>query len=219
MPLLLKSLGTWVSQETSVLFLVKVGIRAEAKAKEFAADVIKLLQPMPFGVIWKLSWIASEVVLSVTDLVKSLIFQALRHDPTLLHSHPDDLNVTKFQASHSDSEWISLLSKMFSRLSKCFIIVEAEDIFRAHRNKPEWAMQFITIFQNLVDEAESSGRHLKILVVGYSNTFAVPTVPSRKNRIVASIQRENPAPPHMRRQFARKNGRSASGWQTLKPRI
>jgi hypothetical protein len=219
---LLKSLGTWVSREESALFLVKVGVRAEAKAKEFAADVVKLLQPMPYGVIWNLSWIRSHgSVPSMTDMIKSLIFQALQHDPTLLHSHPEELNVMKFQSNHSEAEWISLLSQLFSRLSKCFIVVEAEDIFQAHRDILEWTTRFLVLFQNLVDQAETSGNQLKILVIGYGTTLStLQAMPGKKNRIVSSIQRPQPVPPHLRRQFAsRKTNLHLADWQTLKPKF
>lgn len=102
----------------------------------------------------------------MAGMIKGLVFQALQHDPTLLHSSPEELNVTKFQSNHTEAEWISLLLQLLSRLSKCFIIVEAEDIFQANRDVPDWAKHFLEPFQKLIDEAESSGNQLKILILG-----------------------------------------------------
>ncbi|KAH8763943.1 hypothetical protein F5882DRAFT_414790 [Hyaloscypha sp. PMI_1271] len=125
---------------------------------------------MSCSVIWNLSWITSHGrVTSMANMIKSLIFQALQHDPTLLHSHPEELNITKFQSNHMEAEWISLLLQLFSRLSKCFIIVEAEDIFQANREVPDWAKHFLEPFQKLVDEAEGCGNQLKILILGYGS--------------------------------------------------
>jgi hypothetical protein len=216
---LLKTLGAWVSRKESALFVVKVGVRAEANAKEFAADVVKLLQRMPYGVIWNLSWINPHgSAPSMTKLVKSLIFQALRHDPTLLQSHPEELNIMKFESNHTEMEWISLLLQMFSRLSKCFIIVEAEDIFKTYRDVPEWIKHFLELFQKLVDEAESIGNQLKILVLGYGSILPTwQNIPSKKNRFVSLIQRPQPVPPHLRQQFAsRGKGIHLASWQNLK---
>jgi hypothetical protein len=218
---LVKSLGNWVSRERSALFLVKVGARAEANAKEFAVDVVKLLQSMRCGVIWNLSWIRSPgIVPSMTSLIKTLIFQALQHDHTLLSSYPEELNVTKFQSNHTEAEWISLLFQILSRLSKCYIVVEAEDIFQAHQSVPKWTEDFFGLFQRLVDEAESSGNRLKILVLGYGSTL--PTLQNMpvQNRIVSTIQRPQPVPPHLRRQFAsRQNNILLASKQRLRSRF
>jgi len=218
---LVKCLGNWVSREESALFLVKVGARAEANAKEFAVDVIKLLQSMQCGVIWNLSWIRSPgIVPSMTSLIKTLIFQALRHDHTLLSSHPEELNIVKFQANHTEAEWISLLFQIISRVSNCYIVIDAEDIFQAHQSVPKWTEDFFGLFQRLVDEAETSGSRLKILVLGYSATLSTLQNMPGQNRIVSTIQRPQPVPPHLRRQFAsRRNNFPLASSQKLKPRF
>jgi hypothetical protein len=217
---LLACLGQWVSREGPSLFLVRVGLRAEWKAKEFATDVIKILQPLPYGVIWKLSWSGYKNGVSpLEDMIKSLIFQALRYDPTLLHNYPNELNVTKFQAKHTEAEWVSLVTHLFSRLSKCFLVIEAEDVFQAHHMSPEWPRRFLELFQSLVDQAESTGNLLKILVVGYGTTHStVQSVPGKDNRMVSSIQSPVPVPPKFRRRFA-SDRRHLAGWQDLKPRF
>ena len=214
-----ESLGAWLSRDGSSLFLVEVGPRAEAKAKEFATDVIKLLQPS-YGVIWNLSWIRSNGNMpSMIDMIKSLIFQALRHDPTLLHSHPHEMNITKFQSNHTEAEWIGLMTHIFSRLSKCFIIIEAEDIFLTHRDMPEWIQHFFELFQTLVDQAHSTGNLLKILVVGYGARHTA-IVTGKPNRIVSSIQRPVPIPPRLRNRFAGgSRWKHQHGWSRLKPKF
>jgi hypothetical protein len=160
-------------------------------------------------------------VTSTADIIKSLIFQPLQQDPTLLHSYPEELNVTKFQSDHTEAEWISLLLQLFSRLSECLIIVEAEDIFQADRDVPDWTKHFLELFQILVDEAKSSGNQVKILVLGYGSILlTMQSVPGQKNGIVPSIRRLHAVPPHLRRQFAsRGNNIHLTGRQKLKSRF
>jgi hypothetical protein len=75
-----------------------------------------------------------------------------------------------------------------SRLSKCFIIVEAEDIFQANRDVPDWTKHSLELFQKLVDEAEGSGNQVKILVLGYGSILlTMQSVLGQKNGIVSSI--------------------------------
>lgn len=200
---LLDSLSQWISTEGSALFVVRVALRAEAKAKNFAVEVIKMLRPLPYGVIWNLSLSKSQGnSATLQDLIKSLIFQALVHDPTILQKHSTELDATKFISTHTEAEWISLLSKLLSRLSKCFIVIEAQVIFQINREDPAWAAQFFQLFQNLIDQAASLGNTLKILVLGYGTQhLTLQNLPSSGNRILSSIQRPIPVPPHLKRRF------------------
>jgi hypothetical protein len=113
-------------------------------------------------------------------MIKGLVFQALQHDPTPLHSSPEELNVTRFQSNHTEAEWISLLLQLLSRLSKCFIIVEAEDIFQVNRAAPDWAKDFLEPFRKLVDEAEGSGNQPKILVLGCGSILLTVQCPAKR---------------------------------------
>ncbi|KAH8590413.1 hypothetical protein B0O99DRAFT_691622 [Bisporella sp. PMI_857] len=201
---LLDCLGRWVSADGSALFIVKVALCAEAKAKEFAVDVIQILRPLPYGVIWNLSICRTRSKpASLVDMIKSLIFQALTNDPNILKKYPAELDATAFLSTHTEDEWISLLSKLLSRLSKHFIVVEAQDIFQINRETPEWPARFFHLFQNLIDQAKSSGNILKILILGYgTRQLSLQDFANGSNRIVSSIQRPVPVPARFRGRFA-----------------
>lgn len=179
-----------------------------------------VIQPTPYGVIWSLSQLrAHNSTPSMKDVLKSLIFQALRHDQSLLSNHLDQMNIAKFQADHTESEWAVLLSMIFSKLSKCFIVIETEDLFQMHRNDTEWGRRFLAFFQGLVDHAESSGSMLKVLVMSYGTTLPVLQGTSTKqNRIVSSLQRPPPVPPRLRRPMTRPRG-TRPGWENLRPKF
>jgi hypothetical protein len=214
---LLRSLGNWLSTPGPSLLVVRAGPRAEARAKDFAVDVINHLQTTPYKVIWALSQFGSnDDGTSTISVLKSLVYQALRQDPDVLSSHPDQLNITRFQADHTEAEWVELLCLIFSRLSKCFVVVETEDLFRSFRQDPESARNFLQIFQHIVDSTASSGSLVKILVVSFGK--ADSTLANVPSRIVTTVQQPPPVPPRLRRPMSRRRGRN-SGWQSLRPRF
>jgi hypothetical protein len=218
---LLQSLRHWVSMHGSSLFVVRAGPRAEVRAKDFAVEVTGFLQlTTPYKVIWTFSSLGSrDSTVSTTDILKTLIFQALRHDPNLLLNQPSELNTSRFQTNHTEKEWLDLLCMVFSRLSKCFVIVETEDLFRSFKHDPEWTTRFLQLFQHIVDTTAASGSMIKILVVSYGKALsALADLPQNSNRIVTTVQRPPPVPPQLRKPMSRQRGRSAH-WQSLRPRF
>jgi hypothetical protein len=168
-------------------------VRAEARAKDFAVEVINHLQTTPYKVFWTLSQLGSrDDSVSTIGLLKSLVFQALRHDPDLLANNVEQLNITRFRTEHTESEWVDVLCLVLSKLSKCFVVVEAEDLFRDLRDQ-ELVKKFLQVFQTIVDKTASSGSLVKILVVSFGRTD--PTVPGKNNRIVTAVQPVAPVPP------------------------
>lgn len=216
---LLESLSRWVSKSGSSLFIVRAGPRAEARAKEFALDVITLLQSTQYPVFWSLSHLGSDRdTISTTDVLKSLVFQALQCDPDVFLKNPAQLNASQFQTNHSETEWLDLLRNILSKLTKCFVVVETEDLFHAFRHDIEWIKHFLALFQGLVDSAASSGNMIKVLVVSYGSAkAAIEDLPEDKSRIVTTVQRPVPVPPRLRRPI-RKAGRGGA-WHHLRPKF
>ncbi|KAF2498987.1 hypothetical protein BU16DRAFT_454960 [Lophium mytilinum] len=215
---LLAALGNWMSTDGSSLFLVKVGPRAEAKAKEFAADVVKFLQKRSIHVIWNIAPLRShDRPPTVAEVLKGLVFQLLQNQPTLLQNHLHELNFVKIGADHTDAEWAQLLRGIFTRLSKCFVVVEAQDLFEANRDDERWAEMFLQLFQGIVDDVAITGSSLKILVVGYGTTFAMLRNSSHENRVSTVVQRPTMTPVRLRRPGNRM--RRNNGWERLQPKI
>ena len=214
---LIQSLDRWVTMPGSSLFIVRAGPRAESRAKEFVLDVISHLQPTQYCVFWSLSHLGSdEETISTTHLLKSLVFQALQHDPDVFLKNPAQLNATQFHTKHSETEWLDLLCNLFSNLSKCFIVIEAEDLFRSFAHDSKWIKHFLTMIQHLIDSAAISGNPVKVLVVNYGSAKkAIEDLPEDRSRIVTTVQRPVPVPPRLRRPAGRKSRTGA--WHHLKP--
>jgi hypothetical protein len=216
-PDLLRSLNQWFTKEHSLLFLLRVGPRAEPKAKELAADVIHFLQSKHVRVLWTFSpSTISDSQPSMVKVLQCLIFQALRSDPSLLN--PSELNINSFQSNETQSEWTNLLYKIFSGVSNCYLIIETHDLFRENRDNIEWSTEFLQIFQNLVDRAVQSGNSLKILVLSFNTPLAtIQNGLGKGNRMTSLIQRPVPVPRHLRRAVS--YGRRNTTWQCSHPRF
>lgn len=215
---LLNALGCWISAEGSSLFLVKVGPRAGAKAKEFAADVVKLLRERSLHVVWNISpLLPGNGLPSIVEVLRSLVFQLLRQNSALLHDHLQELNFSKFAADHTDAEWEDLLLKIFSRLPNCFVVMEAQDLFAANKGDEDWATSFLQLFQRIVDQVAKTGNSLKVLLVGYDTMYYLLRDSECKNRIFSVIQRHAVTPVRSRR-LGNWTKRS-NGWQRMQAKF
>jgi len=217
---LLDSLHTWISSERSALFLVNVALRADGKAKEFAIDVIRFLRDMSCGVCWSLSVpslpTSPKKPTLLVDMLKNLVFQVLIHNPAVLNDFPAELDAAKFLSIHTEAEWSSLLAKLLLRMPKSFLVIEAQDILLLHKENSDWPGRFFQTFQTLVDDAESSGKILKILILGYgSRASSLQGLSQSSNRIVSSIQQPIAATRRMRKLRGTSRQKSNS-WRQLR---
>lgn len=123
-------LKDWLQLTHSSMFVVKAGPRAEARTKDMAVEMTRLLNESGLPVFWYFSRPnSSYTVPSLGSVLKSLIFQALRHDPTTVSQDSRLGNIQAFQAQHTVREWTDLaifvLSKaknasLWLRLKICF---------------------------------------------------------------------------------------------------
>lgn len=198
----LQSLNAWFSREGSLLFVLRVGPRAKAKAMEITTDIILFLKEKRVNVIWRLSRLNGSDkgdVPTITEVIRVLLFQALRLDPNILNSHPDELNVANLSSTHTEAEWMSLLTKVIARLAKCYIIIEPHDLFQEVRCNPEWIASFLHIFSTLAMHATSNGSSLKFLIMCYGGGNNTLFRPGQATCIVSTLHRPLPTPMRLRR--------------------
>lgn len=167
---LIQDINHWSTKNGSSLFILRVGPRAETKARELATDLVEYLQAQSINVIWQLS---STQEMTTTDppsfeaVLKTFIHQILKLHPSLLQ--PQDLSIAKFQSVHAPSEWATFLKCLLAQLSQCYIILEAHDLFQARdwSAVPNWIPDILKLFQDLAVQADSQGHRLKFLVLCY----------------------------------------------------
>jgi hypothetical protein len=212
-------LEQWLSKEKSFMFVIKAGPRAELRSKEFVINIVRFLQDSSCDIIWGFSNTGSIArPTSLSELLQGLIYQALSKQPGLLDHSLDELNITKFQQDHTETEWISLFRHLLARLKSTFIVVETEELFQANKESPQWAVRFLDLFQSLVSDSAASGNVLKILVVSYNTPTPILEMSNTSDRIVVSIAPPIPVPPRLRRPINPRK-RKAEEWHHLRSKI
>lgn len=219
---ILQSLNSWFSKEGSSLFILRVGPRAETKAMELTTDIISHLRDKQVNVIFRLSPITrlgERDVPTITEVLKVLVHQALQLDPSILHADFNELNVAKVSSIHTEAEWMYLLTKLITRLAKCYIIIETHDLFQKARCKPDWVGRFLNIFSTLVSGPMSSGSSLKFLVLCYGggHDALMRRNLDQDSWIVSTLRRPLPTPIRLKRAASYK--RNTKGWQRAQPKF
>jgi hypothetical protein len=193
---LVQALSRWVSEPGSTLLVVRAGPRAEARTKDLAANIINLLLTTPHKVIWFLSTRESlRLYSTTTDVLRSLVSQALRRNPNLSSLRQDQLNISHFQNDHTESEWLDLLCLILQGFPRLFMVVDTDILFQTFKDDKAGVTKFISLFQKIVDHVGSAGNQIKIVVIGYgASDTLLATLPGATKRIVTSVQQPPPTP-------------------------
>lgn len=165
----------WVASSDSCLFTVRAGPKAEMRAKDLAAEVASLLKDSSHPILWYLSERSDQYrqgCLDLSDVLKTLIYQLLRQDTELSRMEPDMLNITKFQSTHSDAEWVNLLLLLLGRVQTCYMVIETEALYDLAGRDKAWSQQLHEIFNQVIDSAKSGQRTMKVLLVTYADSTA-----------------------------------------------
>jgi hypothetical protein len=200
-----KGLDLWVSTAGSSLFILRSGPRASSITRDHAVDIINYLRNAQYKVFWILSPPSPcDLEPSIASILKSLVYQVILHEPNILLRFPENLSTLQFLSNRSESEWLDLLCLLVSRLEKCFLVVETEDLYQASRQMLEWTPEFLQVFKRLIERVEGSGSLVKVLVV----TFDAGTVVSSGQQgsvhnFVATVQQPRVVPPRLRRGLSR----------------
>jgi hypothetical protein len=200
-----KGLDLWVSTARSSLFILRSGPRASHFTRDHAVDIINYLRSAKYRVFWTLSPPGScNLEPSVASILKSLAYQLIRHEPNILLRFPENLSTLQFLSNRNESECLGLLCLLISRLDKCFLVVEAEDLYRASRQMPQWTQEFLQVFQRLINRVETAGSLVKILVVTLDHDISfLSSQQGSVHNFVATVQQPPVVPPRIRRGFSR----------------
>ena len=159
----------------------------------------------------------SSIVHSLGNVLKSLIFQALRKDPLIVSQDPRLGNIQSFQAQHTTAEWIDLAALVLSKIKECFIVVETEDLLR-QRGHGVPMQTIIDTFSHIFEEAVKAGCTMKLLLVSYGVRMNLGSQAGPASTIVVSL---NPPLPVVRRtkQPLVPQFKLGSGRNQLQPRL
>ena len=199
-----KGLDLWESTTGSSLFILRSGPRASGITRDHAVDIINYLQNAQCKVFWILSPPSPcDVEPSITNILKSLVYQIIHYEPNILLRHPESLSSLKILSNRSESEWLDLLCFLVSRLDKCFLIVETEDLYRVSCQIPQWTKGLLQVFRHIIDRVEAAGSTAKVLVVTFDNDDRYLSQQRPVHDFIATVQQPRPVPPRLRRGLPR----------------
>ncbi|KIW81989.1 hypothetical protein Z517_05015 [Fonsecaea pedrosoi CBS 271.37] len=192
---LVNVIRSWAASNGSALLVVQGSPLTEAKLKDLAVSVVDYGRAAGASTIWALSESKKSRPQSTdrTGLWKTLIAQALRHDPTMPNQNDLKLSASQFKLHHHESEWRTLFSQVVSKLSKCVVVVEASDVFKDFNYDPARVCDFISMFQLAADEVASRGGVVKILIASYcSDRSALADLSASGRVFTAFVARPKP---------------------------
>ena len=187
-----QKLKDWVQSPSSSRFIVTAGPKAEPRTKAMAVEVTKLLKETPNPVFWYLSSPNTNVTTpTVGSVLKNLIFQTLRHDPTIVSQDPRLGNIQAFQADHNLAEWTSLAILVLSKIKQFFVIVETDDLHRLHDPSIEQSM--MDTLAHIFNEVVQAGSTMKLLSVSYASRNKTTSQTGQYAALTATLNGPLPA--------------------------
>lgn len=161
----LRVISNWAQRPQSPLLVLQAEARAQSRVKRLAIEVIGSLKPRGQPVVWYLSRTSPHEAdrASTTEVLRTLVVQLMAMAPQIVSDSPDNFNVKKLSASHSDQEWLELLCWMLGHIPACFVVIEAEDVMRNEGGSGA----LMTLLRTLSSHLAEKGLGVKVLVVSY----------------------------------------------------
>ena len=192
---LMQRISDWVFMADSSLFVVQAGPRAESRTKDLVIELTGLLKNTDHPVFWHFSEpFTNQATPSLIFILKSLVFQALRHDPSIASQDPQVGNIRAFETEHTLAEWIGLASKVISKIKQCFVVIETESLHQATARRGSDARHILETFVKLFNGISSGGGSvIKLLIVNYGSQTLLHTGTGNTSRIWAKVGPPLPA--------------------------
>lgn len=202
-------LRDWANNTRSSVLILQAGMRAQKQATELAADVVNHLRGHGGFVFWNISTGRSARKMTMQDVFKSIIFQALQQAGSTFADMSEHLNPRKIHGTHTDREWADLICLLFARIPKPFLIIETEDLRNTYARDQQWADQFFNLVTHIVDKTTAEGCHLKVLLLLYGRKSGAASSDGLR---VAMLPPSSLIPPRLRH-VAGQPGLNVRGWR------
>ncbi|KAI1500276.1 hypothetical protein F5X99DRAFT_387047 [Biscogniauxia marginata] len=224
---LIRRLDDWVLPESPPLLVMHIGPRAQAQARELATELIDVLQSsVSSNVCWYLQAAQKEEPSSGVDILRSLIFQLMRlgnsngigtstsNEPTM---DSDTLDLDKFQNSHTEAEWLEILSLIVRRSPRWFFFIECNGLQSRSSMGAEAAGEWLAFFNRIIESCRTTECDTRLLVMSSCDTMAAEAAKSPLGS-VAKVQWSAPPPPRLRHLAIRPRSENTR-WIGVKKRV
>ncbi|KIW24463.1 uncharacterized protein PV07_10174 [Cladophialophora immunda] len=177
--MMIKRLKEWTWFPRSSMFTVKTAPPALQRTLDMVVEVTTLLKSTPYPIFWCISNPGDRKrATAVSDILRSLIFQALRQDPSIPSRDAQLGDISSYERPHSLDEWVSMATLVLSKIPRSFVLVATEDLCRGTRNSSEVQQQLYAALTAVFEGVSQNGCVLKLLLVT-SSSSRVPTCQSR----------------------------------------
>ncbi|KAL2170512.1 hypothetical protein VTG60DRAFT_4798 [Thermothelomyces hinnuleus] len=155
-PQILRTVGDWIVSPRSSLLVLHAQPRARASVRAVTTEFISQLRPHS-KILWHLptpttmTTTTTTTTTTATEILKSLLFQALNQAPELAVAASGQpnliststavprLNLSAAELQHAPRTgrgWANLLCRVLQTLGRpCFLVVDAEDLFGGRRHR------------------------------------------------------------------------------------
>lgn len=172
-------LREWANSCQSGLRILKGTLASRFITKDTSVDLLELLQGAEIPAIWVLRTTpdisSANGTASPIDVIKSLIFQAIRLNTNLQNERSITLSCMRFHAALGEEDWFDLLGSVLAGItSTMYMIVDLESLdsnLAPLSASFSWQRAFLRLLQEL--EHRGCKVNLKILLVAYGSVISV----------------------------------------------
>ncbi|KUJ15209.1 uncharacterized protein LY89DRAFT_648419 [Mollisia scopiformis] len=169
------SLKTFGTEPTSSQIIVSSPFRTRHLVRDFAADVLDILDGARTPVVWILhkpsSDISEQKLITRIEVVKQLVYQILQKNHTMLDERSFSLSAVRFQSARTENEWFALLGSVLAGFKQIYIVVDTALLgeIEEERLTTTWLKRFRELFAELRNRPNSTV--VKVLFINYKPTF------------------------------------------------
>ncbi|THY91877.1 hypothetical protein D6C92_06090 [Aureobasidium pullulans] len=206
-----RSVAHWAQDQKSSLLVLQARLADQMMMKTILLDLIEAPRRPSCSLIFALPKVMGEgsskmCSESLESWTRSLVYQALKTNSDFLITQPGGLQSAKYHSAHSPEEWMHLLGQILSSIPMTCLILDTSALYEQYKDKSETFSRIIELFRKLVDDVQSTGKVLKVVLATYDATL--PIDPLSKSRTweetVCQLQCQ-PVPPRLRPQYAQAN--------------
>ncbi|KEQ88968.1 hypothetical protein M438DRAFT_265093 [Aureobasidium pullulans EXF-150] len=206
-----RSVAHWAQDQKSSLLVLQAKFADQMMMKTIMLDLIEAPHRPFCSLIFALPKVMGEgsskmCSESLESWTRSLVYQALKTNSDFLITQPGGLQSAKYHSAHSPEEWMHLLGQILGSIPMTCLILDTSALYEQYKDKSETFSHIIGLFRKLVDEVQSAGKVLKVVLATYD--AALPTDPLLNSRsweeTMCRLQYQS-VPPRSRPQYAQAN--------------
>jgi hypothetical protein len=170
----------WTKPGSCSIVLVKGSFASRFKARDFGVTIVEALRAASKHVLFILQDPQGDrkSQTTVTDLIKSLVFQAMRINEDFQTTKACTVTCARVRSATTESDWMDILLAVLSGLPIVYIIFDVETI--SHHQEAldkdfAWPVAFVSLFQNLASRGSKTAIKVLFISYGHAKYTQMPT--------------------------------------------